>query len=63
MTNTIKFLGANASNFFQPQAVKLTKNGKTELLTFAKYTRYYDSADKQYNSFKSFTKIKDRIYV
>ena len=37
MTNTIKFLGANASNFFQPQAVKLTKNGKTELLTFAKY--------------------------
>ena len=63
MTNTIKFLGANASNFFQPQAIKLTKNGKTELLTFAKYTRYYDSADKQYNSFKSFTKIKDRIYV
>ena len=63
MTNTIQFLGANASNFFQPQAVKLTKNGNTELLTFAKYTRYYDSADKQYNSFKSFTKINNRIYV
>ena len=63
MTNTIKFLGANASNFFQPQYVKLTKNGKTEMLTFAKYTRYYDSVDKQYNSFKSFTKINNRIYV
>ena len=57
MTNTIKFLGANPSNFNQPQAVKLTKNGKTELLTFAKYTRYYDSADMQYNSFKSFTPL------
>ena len=63
MTNTIKFLGDNPSNFNQPQAVKLTKNGKTELLTFAKHTRYYDSADKQYNSFKSFTKINNRIYV
>ena len=63
MTNTIKFLGANASNFFQPQYVKLTKNGKTELLTFAKYTRYYDSADKTYNSWKKFTKINNRIYV
>ena len=63
MTNTIKFLGANPSNFNQPQYVKLTTNGKTEMLTFAKYTRYYDSADKQYNSFKKFTKINNRIYV
>ena len=63
MTNTIQFIGANASNFFQPQAVKLTKNGKTELLEFSKYTKYYDSVDKKYNSFKSFTKINNRNYV
>ena len=38
MTNTVKFHGAQASNFFVPQAITLTKDGKTEVLTLSPHT-------------------------
>ena len=62
MTNTIKFHGAQASNFFVPQAITLTKNGKSEVLTLSPNTKYYDSADKKYHSFSSWVKVNNRIY-
>jgi hypothetical protein len=62
MTNTIKFHGAQASNFFVPQAVTLTKDGKSELLTLSPHTKYYDSQDKMYHSQRSWAVINCRIY-
>ena len=62
MTNTIKFHGAQASNFFVPQAVTLTKDGKTEVLTLSPHTMYYDSEDKMYHSYNKWVKINGRIY-
>jgi hypothetical protein len=62
MTNTIKFHGAQASNFFVPQAVTLTKDGKTEVLTPSPHTKYYDSEDKMYHSQRSWAVINGRIY-
>jgi len=64
MNNTIKFHGADASNFFKPTHATLTyANGQVEMLTNANNTRYYDKADKCYKSFKQFTKINNRTYV
>ena len=62
MTNTIKFHGANPSNFNVPQAITLTKGGKTEVLTLSPHTMYYDSEDKMYHSMKSWVKVNGRIY-
>ena len=62
MTNTIKFRGAQASNFFVPQAVTLTKDGKTEVLTLSPHTKYYDSEDKMYHSQRRWAVINGRIY-
>ena len=62
MTNTIKFHGAQANNFFVPQAVTLTKDGKSELLTQSPHTKYYDSQDKMYHSQRSWAVINGRIY-
>ena len=62
MTNTIKFHRPQASNFFVPQAVTLTKDGKSELLTLSPHTKYYDSQDKMYHSQRSWAVINGRIY-
>ena len=62
MTNTIKFHGANPSNFNVPQAVTLTKDGKSELLTLSPHTKYYDSEDKMYHSQRRWAVINGRIY-
>ena len=62
MTNTIKFHGAKASNFFVPQAITLMKDGKTEVLTLSRNTKYWDSADKKYYSFNKWVEVNGRIY-
>mgnify|MGYP003135330799 CR=1 FL=1 len=62
MTNTIKFHGAQASNFFVPQAITLTKDGKTEVLTLSRNTKYWDSSDKKYYSFNKWVEVNGRIY-
>jgi len=60
--NTIKFTNYNTLN--QPQSVILTySNGDKEELIRWPHTRYYDKGDKQYNSLKSFSKIKNNIYA
>ena len=60
--NKLKFTNYNVHN--QPLNIILTKaNGDVQVLDYCPYTRYYDSADKQYNSYKSFFKINNRIYV
>jgi len=60
--NTIKFTNFNTLN--QPQQVILTySDGTKEELYRWPHTKYYDKADKEYRTFKSFTKIKNNTYV
>jgi len=60
--NTIKFTNYNTLN--QPQQVILTySDGTKEELYRWPHTKYYDKADKEYRTFKSFTKIKNNTYV
>ena len=60
--NKIQFTNYNALG--QPQNVILKyTNGDVEVLDKTSYTKYYDKGDKQYNSFKQFTKINNNTYV
>ena len=60
--NTIKFTNYNTLN--QPQQVILTySDGTKEELHRWPHTKYYDKGDKQYRTFRTFTKIKNNIYV
>tara|TARA_Y100000768_G_C23866073_1_gene628111 strand:+ start:569 stop:754 length:186 start_codon:yes stop_codon:yes gene_type:complete len=60
--NKLKFTNYNALG--QPQNVILKyANGDVEVLEFAPNTRYYDSFDKKYRSYPSFTTIKTRTYA
>ncbi len=60
--NKIKFTNYNALG--QPQNVILKyANGDTEVLSKWPHTMYYDTADKQYRSLKTFTNIKNYTYA
>lgn len=60
--NTIKFHDYDTNS--NPTSVKLTyKDGKSEVLSFFPYSRYYDKFDKAYRSFKTFSKINGRNYI
>ena len=59
----------NYNKLGQPQNAILTyvnADGcpeRVEVLEFAPNTRYYDSMDKKYRSYPSFTKINNRTYA
>ena len=60
--NKLKF--TNRDVYGKPQNVILKyENGDVEVLEFCKNTRFYDSADKAYRSYPTFTHIKDRTYA
>jgi hypothetical protein len=54
----------NYNKLGQPQnAILSYANGDVEVLEFTPNTRYYDSADKSYRSYPTFTKINNRTYA
>ena len=54
----------NYNKLGQPQnAILKYANGDVEVLEFAPNTRYYDSFDKCYRSYPTFTKINNRTYA
>ena len=60
--NKLKF--TNYDTLGKPQTVLLKyANGKTEVLDKWPHTMYYDEADKQYRSLKTFTNIKNYTYA
>jgi len=60
--NKLKFTNYNKLN--QPQNVILKyANGDVEVLDKCKNTMYYDSFDKKYRTFPTFTKIKNNTYA
>ena len=59
--NKLKFTNYNALG--KPQNVILTTNEGREVLHWWPHTRYYDKADKKYDSNNNINKIKNEIYV